>query len=107
MRKTREGKELAKKFKLKRNLSCSYCNKKGHTLENYDLKDKHVIFVKMPSHLMFKCPQFEEKKGKCYICDFKDHKQKDCTKKEGGKYCPPTEGSGSQVAYKSGMTYTM
>ena len=107
----KEGKEPAKsdknkKFELKRNLSCSYCKKKGHTLQNCYLKDKPCYICK-GNHLMSKCPQYEEKKGMCYICDSKDHKVKDCTKKGGGKYRPPTEGSGSRVAHESGMTYTM
>ena len=32
---------------------------------------------------------------------------KNCTKKGGGKYSPPTEGSGSRVAHESGMIYMM
>ena len=47
----KEGKEPVKsdknkKFELKRNLSCSYCKKKGHTLENCYLKEdsQELIF---------------------------------------------------------------
>ena len=112
LRREEKGKEPAKSekgktpFKSRRNLYCSYCKKKGHSLEECYLKDKPCYICK-GTHLIVDCPKKEEKKGKCYICDSTEHTKRDCTKKGGGKYCAPPEGNGNRVAHISGLTYNV